>query len=149
MIVSKFGKSYDTADGSEQSFEPPRRLGSGEAQGGANASDRRWEDDGGPLEAEHGDAADIGTPQGPPRPGKFPGESPREYLVKPTWSVQSLRDLNEAVRLQQWPENPAHAVRAASETERRRLQAIGVAAERAASATYAQLHLDRNPWEHT
>jgi hypothetical protein len=139
MIVSKYGKSYDTADGSEQSFGRQLRRA---AQGDGKAPDQRWEDDGGPLKAEGGDAAAAaGATEGPP---------PRDqFLTKPTWSVRSLRDLNEAVRLQQWPDNPAHAVRAASEAERRRLQAIDVAAERAASAAHAQMHRDRNPWEHT
>ena len=139
LIISKYGKTYDTADGSEQSFGRPLRRA---AQGEGKAPDQRWEDDGGPCKVKPGDAAAAArATEGPPPPGQF--------VTKPTWSVRSLRDLNAAVRLQQWPENPAHAVRAASEAERRRLRAIDGAAERAASATHAQLHRDRNPWEHT
>ena len=77
MIVSKYSKSYDTADGSEQLH----------GSGGVSASlvtdegrpDRRWEDDGGPAT----DAA--------PRPAIVDAD-------KPTWSVRSLRRLLDAVR---------------------------------------------------
>ena len=71
---------------------------------GAGTAGQRWEDDGGPLQVQ-------------------PPISPLEYSTKPTWSVLSLRDLNLAIRLGHWPDNPAHLQRAAAEVERARAAA--------------------------
>src|ERR1051326_3758591 len=45
MIISKYSKSYDTANGSEQWFEDLARRG----QGGGKIARQRWEDDGGTV----------------------------------------------------------------------------------------------------
>ena len=154
MIVSKYGKSYDTADGSEQQDAAPREpagAGAGASRpaepsaaqsvkvpaalpavAGAVAGEagQRWEDDGGPFRV-------------------LPPVSPLEFSMKPTWSVVSLRDLNEAVRLGDWPDNPDHLRRAARDAEREKRAAIELAAERAASRAHAKRNRDRNLWENT
>ena len=149
MIVSKYEKSYDTADGSEQHYLAPRyslREGgepvepsgaqsledveSTTADAHAGSAGQRWEDDGGP-------------------PLEQPPVSPREFSAKPTWSVLSLTDLNQAIRLEDWPDNPAHRRRRAQDSEWGRLRAIELEAERTASRAHAERNRDRNPWENT
>ena len=151
MIISKYDKSYDTADGSEQQYQDPGQPKAGDIEGerrnlpttdgkqgaerlgpgpDAGAAGERWEDDGGPLRVQ-------------------PPVSPLEYSAKPGWSVLSLRDLNLAVRLGDWPDNPAHLRRAAVEAERAGLKAIEVEAERVAAHVRAERNRDRNPWENT
>jgi hypothetical protein len=149
MIISKYSKSYDTADGSEQQFADAARPadahldasaiahGSGaSARGQANEPSRsgtahqQWEDDGGPP---------------PPQPPACP----LELAAKPTWSVVSLRDLNLAIRLGHWPDNPAHLRRAAAEARRARQTAMDDKALQAASRARAFRNRDRNPWENT
>ena len=58
---------------------------------------QQWEDDGGPLQLR----LRIG---------------PLEYSTEPTWNVLSLRDLNLAIRIGHWPDNPAALQRAAAES---------------------------------
>lgn len=154
MIISKYNKSYDTADGSEQHYEDRRQPNAGEVDAGddrrriggepgappasegkrdietAGAAGDRWEDDGGPLRV-------------------LPPISPSEFSAKPNWSVLSLRDVSLAVRLGDWPDNPARLRQRASEAERAKVAARESEVQRAASRAYAERHLDRNPWEHT
>ena len=150
MIISKYNKSYDTADGSEQQYEDPRqfRADDVDAEGvthpasegtqgaktaGSGSAGERWEDNGAPLRIQ---------PLQPPI-------SPLEFSHKPSWSVQSLRDLNEAVRLGDWPDNPAHLRRRAEEAQQAKVTSAEDEAQRAASHAHAERHRDRNPWEHT
>src|SRR5689334_1277442 len=72
MIVSKFGKSYDTGNGCEQAHAPSAASTPGSS---ARAADR-WADDGGPLPSE---AVFVALEK------------------KPGWSVLSLGDLNLAI----------------------------------------------------
>ena len=147
MIISKYNKTYDTSDGSEQQYEDPRQPKAGSVgakrrglppshgmQGprpaGASAAKQRWEDDGGPPRTE-------------------PPVSPLEFSAKPSWSVQSLRDLNLAIRLGDWPDNPTTLRRHAAEAERARVASLALKAQRAADRAHAERHRDRNPWEHT
>jgi hypothetical protein len=135
MIVSKYSKSYDTADGTEQQFKDPDRRGKQSGgrsieQRSATTPGQRWEDDGGSL---------------PVQPPVLPTELPS----KPAWSVLSLIDLNEAIRLEHWPDNPVHLRRRAEETERLRLHALEVEEERMATFAHAQRHRHRNHWENT
>src|SRR5215213_1818272 len=75
MIVSKYGKSYDQSDGSEQ----PHAATSQSPERSEREEINRWEDDGpGPHTHACLPATDV----------------PR----KPAWSVSSLRNLLEAVR---------------------------------------------------
>jgi hypothetical protein len=76
MIVSKNGTSYDNSNGSEQ----PHAASADPRQRSDREEINRWEDDGpGPHSRAAASAADV-----PP---------------KPAWSVLSLRNLLEAVRL--------------------------------------------------
>jgi hypothetical protein len=84
MMISTPNQSYDVADVAEQ----PRGAGAGTAT-------QQWEDDGGPLQVP-------------------PVICPPEVATKPTWSILSLRDLNLAIRLGDWPDNPAQLRRAAA-----------------------------------
>ena len=75
MIVSKYGKSYDTSDGSEvphQKTEPSQKP-----QDSDEAADERLENEGAPVFT-----------------------APFEFVdrPKPSWSVLSRRDLNTAIR---------------------------------------------------
>ena len=159
MIVNKYDKSYDTSDGSEQPSgdrwrrRRPQTPGDTAAPGSpaadgvvapARAARERWEDDGGPARVPS-----PSNPLVPPPTPLTPPVSPREFSVKPTWSVRSLRDLNEAVRLGDWPDNPDHARRLAADAERARAASAEIEAERAATRAHAERHRDRNPWEHT
>src|SRR5687768_4457102 len=97
MLVSKYGKTYDTANGSEQkSVGPPLRgrLGS---QRGALVSSERWEDDGGPANDQPVTAA---------------------LAAKPRWSVLSLHDLNEAIRRELEIDSAARLRRGAERAQR-------------------------------
>ena len=135
MIISKYSKSYDTADGSEQQFKDPEPKGehappqiAGPVP--AEAAGERWEDDGGSLAVR-------------------PPFLPKPILSKPPWSVLPLDQLNEAIRLEQWADNPAHAQRRAEEAERRRLRAIEIEEERMATFAHAERNRHRNHWENT
>src|SRR5690348_4883872 len=122
MIIAKFGKSYDTADGSEQHHAAPPQRAAGiqrvapsgvqdERPSRADAPSEKRETDGGALLVQ-------------------PPISPLELSAKPTWSVLSLRDLNQAIRLADWRENPANLRRAEEDTERTKLQAGELEAKR-------------------
>ena len=129
VIVSKYDKSYDTADGSEQQFDDP----TAKARGGGRAASQRWQDDGAPPNE---------------RPPVDPaGAGP--YASKPAWSVLSLRDLNTAVGREQRADDPARLQQEAERAERRQALAAQVAEDKAAAAARAYHDRDRNAWETT
>ena len=120
MILSKYGKAYDTCDGSEQRCDEDPRRSNGQAR-------ERWEDDGGPLNEQ---------------PPAFTGE-------KPAWSVLSLCDLNEAVRRDRRADDPARLRQESERRGRLEQRAVEHDADRAAAAARAEQERDRNAWEHT
>src|SRR4051794_36264684 len=84
MFISKYGKTYDSADGSEQSFDAAGRAGNAGWQRGGEIGRERWADDGGP-------ANDLPAPA---------------LAARPAWSVLSLHDLNEKIRDELRVDNP-------------------------------------------
>jgi hypothetical protein len=126
MIVSKYGKSYDTSDGSEQSCEEPARRG----QSGGWASGQRWEDDGGPV-------------------GHPPAAGTGEFTSRPSWSTQSLADLNESIRREHRADDPARVRQEAERAQRDRVKAAHLAEDRTAAAARARRDRYRNAWENT
>ena len=128
MIVSKYGKSYDTADGSEQQFDDPTSR----ARGGGRAAAQRWQDDGAP----HNERPPVAHAAG-------------EFTSRPAWSVLSLRDLNEAVRQESRGNAPARLRQESERAERRGRCAAQAADDRAAAAARAGSDRHRNAWENT
>ena len=126
VIISKYSKSYDTADGSEQHFHDPTRR----SQSDEKIAGERWEDDGGPARVQ-------------------PSVCALDLKSKPAWSVLSLRDLTEAIRLEGWVDNPARLVQVAERKERARLGAIQKEEQNEAAAARAEKNRHRNPWENT
>lgn len=126
MTTSKYGKSYDTSDGSEQHHEATTQQVRSD---GGQAARQRWEDDGGLI-------SDC------PSPLVFA----EELTSKPAWSVQSLHDLNQAIRRA----NDPVRLRAeeAQRVERQRVRAIGALADKVANAARAERNRYRNAWEH-
>ena len=117
-MIPKSNQSYDIADLAAQPSVPGAGTGAGMGAGtAAGAAPQQWEDDGGPLQVR-------------------PPICPLEFLSKPTWSVRSLRDLNLAIRVGHWPDNPAALQSAAAEAERSRAKA------KAAAATAAEARDD-------
>ena len=51
MKVSKYGKTYDTADGSEQHFEDGKDATGRHLKRELRSDTRRWQDDGGRIDA--------------------------------------------------------------------------------------------------
>ena len=129
MITSKYSKSYDSADGSEQHFDD---------------SSRDPGHDG--MRVPRPSVPETGTDK--PLPAEPPPSS-LELKVQPEWSVLSLADLNMAIRLEQWADNPAHRLRRTEAAARLESRAAAIEAERAAAMRRAQLNLYRNPWETT
>jgi hypothetical protein len=123
MIISKYGKSYDTSNGSEQQFGPARRRGPGDGE----AARARWEDDGGRLTR--------------PRAARF--------AHKPEWSVLSLPDLNEAIRRANDPDDPAQVRQESRRVECARLRSVQIEDAKAAAAARAHRDRYRNAWEHS
>jgi len=130
MIISKPSKSYDTADRSERPVGNSVRR----APSVGKSAGQRWGDDGGPVEAPPAAPAPVAAV---------------ELTSKPPWSVLSLRDLNEAIRLERWSDNPVRLQHEAEQLERRRLSAVQVEQANAASTARAQQNRYRNPWENT
>jgi hypothetical protein len=122
MIVSKYGKTYDTADGSEQESTGTARGARSNGQ-----ARERWEDDGGPLIDANAEVV---------------GE-------KPAWSVLSLCDLNEAIRREGRADDPARLRQASERRERLKLRAAEIHTDQAAASARAERERDRNAWEHT
>jgi hypothetical protein len=126
VIISKYGKSYDTADGSEQQFEAkPSGV-----QTAGHAARQRWEDDGGPLYVE-------------------PPVSAGGAAWKPAWSVLPLRDLNEAIRRERRADSAERLRQEADKAERRRVRAMHAEEDKTAAAAHAERNRYRNAWEHT
>jgi hypothetical protein len=106
--------------------------------------------------SEHPTPGRPATPDGPPDAGAVepaaappplagpPG--PGEYAAKPSWSTQSLADLNAAVRREASP--PARARRAAGRTARDQARAIRVHELRLEAALRAERDRYGNAWEH-
>jgi len=126
VIVSKYGKSYDTSDGSEQSCEDSARR----TQSGGQAARQQWADDGGPLD-------DLPT-----------DPVVEELTSKPAWSVLSLEDLNEAIRRERRTDDPVRLQYEFERAERRRMEAVQVQNDRLAAAARAYRDRYRNAWEH-
>lgn len=127
MIVSQYAKSYETADGSEQqhggsTVDVPLLMDHGR-------SDWRWEDDG-------GSAAD-------PAP---PTAATDQYTTKPTWCVESLRHLLDAVRASKLPATAAHEQGRADAKNARDVQAE---ADRGTESNRIKRDRFRNPWENS
>jgi hypothetical protein len=125
MKIVKNGKTYDTANGSEQPVAESNITSLQRRQ--ARQATQQWTDDGG--------SAPIET------------VSPIAELpaVKPTWSVLSLADLNAAI-LSERADEPRRR-RIAQEQARLKLEqrAANVAEETAR----AERNRYRNAWEHT
>lgn len=126
MIVSKYGKCYDTADGSEQ--QQPRV--SPEVNRRDPAKDRgsvqRWDDDGGAAA------------------GARPATEARSVDKRRSWSVISLRDLLKAIRLGEQPESAAAIGDRADEDNARVRQAT---VDDAAETARIKRDRYRNAWE--
>ena len=127
MFISRYGKTYDSADGSEQRFEGPGRAGDAGSQRGGEIGRERWEDDGGPA-----------------------NDAPAPVLAsRPAWSVLSLHDLNEKIRDELRADGPVrrHVERACA--ERRAAQARQRDEDHLAAAARADRDRYRNAWETT
>ena len=129
MIVSKFGKSYGTANGSERHVKPPgdsaKRLPA------AVAASQRWDNDGGTMKTPPLTAA--AAPIAPP------------LTAKPEWSVRSLRALNQAIR-QTRDDAPRLEDAERQRTGRRLAQLVR---DRHSAHLRIAREWDRNPWENT
>jgi len=126
MIVSKYGKCYDTADGSEQQLPHVSRQANGRGPAKDRGSAQRWEDDGGPAASAQ------------------PAAEARSVGKRPSWSVLSLRDLLKAIRLTERPESAA-AIGDHEDGDRKRVrQATANDAAEAARINYDRW---RNAWE--
>lgn len=127
MLTSKYGKTYDTANGSEQRFESsmhPDRPGS---QRGGQIGRERWEDDGGPANDE-------------PVP---------VLKSQPAWSVLSLHDLNNLIRRESSRDDPARLRLDTERAERRDIRTLQRDANNVADAVRARDERYRNAWENT
>ena len=132
MITSKDGKTYDTADGSEQphaASEPPASRESTETSG-ERADLNRSNDDGA--------APRGGNPAATP-----PGPTER----KPLWSVLSVRALARAIGLSKAPETVARHER--EQSDRDRASSDRAHERRAAEAARRAADPNRNAWENT
>ena len=127
MLVSKYGKTYDDADGSEQRTEGAPAPAAPGAQRGGLIGRERWEDDGGPANDR-------------PAPA---------LAVRPSWSVLSLNDLNAAIRREARADDPAQTRADAARAEQRSASALQRAADGDAEAARAKNDRYRNAWEHT
>jgi hypothetical protein len=125
MKISKYGKTYDTSDGTEQHFEDPKDAGRRQLKRDLQSDTDRWQDDGGPYPAPP--AARIATPP------------------KPAWSVLSLRAMKEAMAA--WLKGKtAREQQATERTESAHNDAV-VAANNRAETAHRDRH--RNAWENT
>ena len=126
MFISKNGKTYDTADGSEQHWveQVPRHRTSGQA------AKERWEDDGGPM-------------NDPPHIVE------RLQSAKPVWSVLSLRDLNAHIRREEAANHPARMQQELERGKRQKACEAELKEQEEAAAAQAKQDYHRNAWEHT
>ncbi|HEX8522053.1 MAG TPA: hypothetical protein VF669_07340 [Tepidisphaeraceae bacterium] len=60
-----------------------------------------------------------------------------------------MRELNQAIRLEDWPDNPDNLRRAEENTELKKLQAEELAENRTASRAREDRDRYRNHWENT
>ena len=127
MLVSKYGKTYDDADGSEQRTEGAPAPAAPGAQRGGLIGRERWEDDGGP-------ANDLPAPP---------------HAARPSWSVLSLNDLNAAIRRDLRADDPAQIRADDARAEQRSASALQRAADGDAAAARAKNDRYRNAWENT
>lgn len=125
MKVSKYSKTYDTANGSEQHFDDEKSAELKGAGPDLRSGTGRWQDDGGPGMAPL--AASAPTPD------------------KPSWSILSLRAMKAAVAA--WLAGAP--VREQQETAR--AEAAERRAVTAANDEAQTVHRDRhrNAWENT
>ena len=125
MKVSKYNKTYDTSDGSEQQFKDPKAVEAKRLRRESEADSNRWQDDGAPG----GEVA----PATPP------------HSVKPAWSVLSLREMRLA--LAAW-------LRGADDREQQasgQTKSDDARSATAATAAATKIRRDRyrNAWENT
>jgi hypothetical protein len=103
MIISRSNQPYGVA-GSARQYSDDARLAADKkavepsVAGAGTAARQQWEDDGGPLEVH-------------------PPFHALKLSATPSWSIRSLRDLNLAIRLGHWPDNPSPMRRAMAEAE--------------------------------
>ena len=124
-MISKYGKSHQT-DGSEQPCGPQGSAG----QAAGQTAKQNWENDGGPSNER---AAHVGS----------------EIAKKPSWSVLSLRDLNEAIRQSGRPDDPWRVHQEAQRLNDARAAAARTAEFKREAARRSKRDFYRNPWEHT
>ena len=127
MIVSKFGKSYETSDGSKQR----RGDGATPEPGSGQTAAQRWDDDGG----------GASKPADPPPPAASE--------VKPAWSVLSLHDLKEAIRRASHADDPENDRQRQARSAREHACAAAAVESRRADAARVWCDRHRNAWEHT
>lgn len=127
MLTSKYGKTYDTANGSEQRFESPMHPERPGSQRGGQIGRERWEDDGGPANDE-----------------------PVPVLAsQPAWSVLPLRDLNDLIRRELSSDDSTRLRLEGERAERRDVAARQQNAANAVDAIRARNERYRNAWENT
>jgi hypothetical protein len=127
VIISKYSKSHETSDGSEQQ---PSYQQSAKARPRGGTAKQNWEDDGGPSN-DHAPHAES------------------EVGKKPAWSVLSLRDLNDAIQQSRRADDPWRLHQEAQRLQDRRTSAARTVEANAAAATRGERNFYRNPWEHT
>ena len=126
MFISKHGKTYDDADGSEQRTEGTAAPRTG-AQRGGEIGRERWADDGGPA-----------------------NDAPARVLPpQPIWSVLSAHDLDEVIRRERRADDPERLRLEAERAERRAAESRARALDRAAADARARDERYRNAWENT
>jgi hypothetical protein len=126
MKITKYNKTYDTSDGTEQHREDPDAVEAKRVRREDEADRKRWQDDG--------------------APGTLSVEAnPTPTVAKPAWSVLSLREMRLA--LAAW-------LRGADDRERQESGQTKSADARTAAAGKAaadKVYRDRyrNAWENT
>jgi hypothetical protein len=128
MIVSKYGKSYDTSNGSEQQSEI---RDPGDAEDGGASAKQRWEDNGGPAKPARPAGGDV-------RPAR-----------KPIWSVQSLLEMARSVLRNRQSEERAHERGDSEDREQVKERADRLENQNVARAAAAERDRYRNAWENT
>jgi hypothetical protein len=126
MKVSKYNKTYDTSDGSEQHFTDPLDAEAKRFRRENEADNNRWQDDGA--------LAKVTAPA-----------TPAPKVGKPSWSVLSLREMRLA--LAAWLRGAGGRDEQASE----QTKSDDARSATAVKAAAAKIHRDRyrNAWENT
>ena len=126
MKISKYGKTYDTRDGSEQHFEDKKDAAGRELKRELRSDTGRWQDDGGPVSVAPTAAA-----------------APKQST--PVWSVLSMRAMKAA--LAAWLKGePAREQRAIEHVDSERTRAVAAADDKVQTAHRNRY---RNAWENT